>query len=929
MVTDFAYSKIENLVQKHQSLTDDERRQYNEANTQNHFIIPLFEALGWNFADVNQVSAEEKISRGWVDYAFRLDGLPRFFLETKRLDEDLSDPRWIRQAIDYAWTKGVTWAVLSNFKELIVFNAEWKEENPLRATFIRFNVDTYLTDIERLWWLSRTETQQRRLDREAEQVGKKAHKEPVTELLFADLKAWRAQLVRHLRAYNQAYAPAQIDEAVLRILNRLIFIRTAEDREAEPPRLLPLLRELADRKRMGQLPQALTQLFRELDTTYNSDLFAEHFSEQLDYEPDPMRQLIEDLHEKRGGYVRYNFNAIDADVLGTVYEQYLGQIATPATDTSAQRKTQGIYYTPTFVVKHIIQQTLGRHLSEHGYDAQQPPRVLDMACGSGSFLIEAFDVLDRFVAHARGQTNGTREDGADHARRMEILTQCIYGVDKDEQAVAVAKLNLALKVLRTRNLIPMLHNVRAGDSLIAGAAEELKKAFGKNWQTHKPFNWETEFAPVMRAGGFDVIISNPPYVRTENIPPAMRDFFTQSGQFKCAYKKFDLYVLFLERALSLLRAGGRLGFIIPYSFLNQTYAEPLRRLILESACIESIVDLSGYRVFQAASVETCIVTLRKEQQTAIRRKHYIKVIAQETYDAGIEENGQAFIEIQQANFERTPQAMFRLDLKGAVMPLLEKIEQQSFKLGQLCYVSKGIVAYAESDGRKKADFLHLKRKNKRCVPYLEGKDVQRYVIDFKGWYLDYQPAVMARPTFRELHEKPKLLIRAIAQGLLGAYDAKQHYADQKLICCVQYRQLGQHRQVHVPDDVIADMRFDDKFILGLVNSRLLSHYYHVVLFSGLSILPEDVRQLPIRRINFADPIDQQRHEHVVALVTEMLSLQRDYAEAERAKTDERHGLQRRIDELDAEIDRVVYALYRLTEAEIKIIGKHHAQTSPT
>ncbi|MEW6567757.1 MAG: hypothetical protein AB1449_06250 [Chloroflexota bacterium] len=213
--------QIDALVRKYKSLSPSEVRHYNEENTRKDFILPLFRALEWNTTDATEVSAEEKVSRGWVDFSFRLHGIPRFFLETKRLKEDITKEEWVRQAIDYAWTKGVTWAALSDFEGLRLFNAEWKEANPLQAQFLEFNLDTYLSDFDRLWWLSRPEIAAGTLDRQAEQVGKKVRKEPVSQHLFDDLKLWRSELFRHLRAYNRRTSTAQIDEAVLRILNRL------------------------------------------------------------------------------------------------------------------------------------------------------------------------------------------------------------------------------------------------------------------------------------------------------------------------------------------------------------------------------------------------------------------------------------------------------------------------------------------------------------------------------------------------------------------------------------------------------------------------------------------------------------------------------------------------------------------------------------
>ena len=199
-----AYNQVESLVKRYRALSNAARRSYNEDNTRKDFILPLFRALEWNVENTTEVSAEEKVSRGSVDFAFRLDGIPRFFLETKRMSEGLTKPDWVRQAIDYAWTKGVPWALLSDFEGLRVFNAEWKEDQPVRAQFLEFSIDTYLPDIERLWWLSRSQIAAGTLGTEAEKVGKRPKKEPVTARLFDDLKTWRRELFRHLKPYNKA-----------------------------------------------------------------------------------------------------------------------------------------------------------------------------------------------------------------------------------------------------------------------------------------------------------------------------------------------------------------------------------------------------------------------------------------------------------------------------------------------------------------------------------------------------------------------------------------------------------------------------------------------------------------------------------------------------------------------------------------------------
>ncbi len=161
MPTQSGYDEIERLVKKFKALTKRERDGYNEDNTRKDFILPMFRALEWNIDDAREVAAEEKISRGFVDFSFRVNGIRRFVLETKRVGEDLSDRRWAQQAIDYAYHKGVTWAVLSDFEGLKIFNAEAREANPFQAQFREFSVDEYLPRLEELWWLSRSATRSR------------------------------------------------------------------------------------------------------------------------------------------------------------------------------------------------------------------------------------------------------------------------------------------------------------------------------------------------------------------------------------------------------------------------------------------------------------------------------------------------------------------------------------------------------------------------------------------------------------------------------------------------------------------------------------------------------------------------------------------------------------------------------------------------
>ena len=262
-----AREEVARLVAQFNAMSDRERRTYNEAATRQRFILPLFRALGWNTDNTDEVSPEEQVSRGFVDFAFRIGGVAKFFLETKKIPADLDDPRWAQQAINYAWTKGVTWAVLCDFEGLKVFNAEVREADPRQATFLEFSADSYLTDFDRLWHLSRPACQENALDREAEKWGKRTRKRPVGEQLLENLMDWRRELFRHLRQYNRIWSPTQIDEAVQRTLDRLVFIRTVEDREIEDRRLINLAREYEDAIR--QFRKALSKESERADAQFH------------------------------------------------------------------------------------------------------------------------------------------------------------------------------------------------------------------------------------------------------------------------------------------------------------------------------------------------------------------------------------------------------------------------------------------------------------------------------------------------------------------------------------------------------------------------------------------------------------------------------------------------------------------------------------
>jgi len=252
--------QIGELIEKYNGVEEKRFRGYTEEETKKDFILPLFEALGWNVYNKpkrnDDVSAEETISKKRVDYGFRINGVPKFFLEAKALKADLNNLEFIKQAINYSWHKGCTWAVLTNFKEIGIYNAEWKEVNPLQTHLKTIPCQEFSDRFDDLWLLSKESFEQGLLDKEAERWGKKSKKMPVDKQLLSDFTRFRELLSKNIMKFERNRKlienEEELDESVQRILDRLIFIRNCVDRELEEKILISKLRDWESMGR-GQL----------------------------------------------------------------------------------------------------------------------------------------------------------------------------------------------------------------------------------------------------------------------------------------------------------------------------------------------------------------------------------------------------------------------------------------------------------------------------------------------------------------------------------------------------------------------------------------------------------------------------------------------------------------------------------------------------
>ncbi|HLD48761.1 MAG TPA: type I restriction endonuclease, partial [archaeon] len=371
-----AKKEIQKLVERFENKSPQELKIMNEETTKKNFILPLFRALGWD-VDSEEVSAEEKISKKRVDYGFKINGITKFFLEAKKPSEDvITDADHIRQAINYSYWQSVPWAILTNFKDLIVFNAEWKGKSLSENRFVTLNYKEFIDKFDDLWLLGRESFEKNLIDEKAVTIGKKQKKEPIGSKILGDMIGWRELLTKNINKYDHKMDEETLDESVQRILDRLIFIKSCEDREIENKILQPKQRHWQENWKNAKhgLWDEMILVFREFDSKYNSKLFEEHICEKLMVDNDVISKIITEINNDEAGLVKYDFSAIPADVLGNIYEQYLGHIlkkskkSAKVVEKHAHRKEQGIYYTPTYIVDYIVKNTVLECAKEKSLD---------------------------------------------------------------------------------------------------------------------------------------------------------------------------------------------------------------------------------------------------------------------------------------------------------------------------------------------------------------------------------------------------------------------------------------------------------------------------------------------------------------------------------------------------------------------------------
>ena len=656
---------------------------YNETQVRREFIDPFFEALGWDVANkqgyaeaYKDVVHEEALKVGGgtkaPDYGFRIGGTRKFFVEAKKPSVDIKgDIHPAYQLRRYAWSAKLQLSILTDFEEFAAYDCRIKPDKTDKSSTARvlyFTFDQYLDRWDEIVGVfGRDAILRGSFDKYVESTTSKRGTAEVDRAFLAEIERWRDLLAHTIAVRNLGLSQRELNFAVQQTIDRIIFLRICEDRGIEQyGTLLGLVNG-------GEVYERLLLRFRHADARYNSGLFyfdpeksridaPDTLTPRIAIDDKSLRDILKNLYYPDSPY---EFSVLPGDILGQVYEQFLGKVIRLTTGHRAVveekpevRKAGGVFYTPTFIVSYIVRQTLGKLLAtltlrqvaglapRIGRKAA-PVRVADIACGSGSFQLGAYQfLLDWYLAAyladgaqkwatgrnprlyqtARGEWRLTISE------RKRILLDHIYGVDIDPQAVEVTKLSLLLKVLEgeseqtlnpqlalfpDRVLPDLANNIKCGNSLIGPDfydGKQMALLDDETAQRINVFDWQAEFPQVFADGGFDVIIGNPPYIRIQMMKewaPVEVEYYKQ--RYRAASKgNYDIYVVFVEKALELLNEHGSLGYILPHKFFNAQYGEPLRSVIAEGQHLAEVVHFGDQQVFTGATTYTCLLFLEKQ-----------------------------------------------------------------------------------------------------------------------------------------------------------------------------------------------------------------------------------------------------------------------------------------------------------------------------
>jgi adenine-specific DNA-methyltransferase len=928
---------------------------YQEAEVRKDFIDKLWIALGWDVNhdwQTNPYEQEVKVEPGVTigagqrraDYAFYLAPNfrdPRFYVEAKKPYGDIATADNYFQTIRYGWNSQTPFAVLTDFKQFHVLDCRYKPDvmTGLYRAVGAYNYADFgnREKFAQIYWLfSHEAVAAGSLEKRAAELPKPRGKavqrglfpgayKAVDESFLNELDEFRTILAHAFKEKNPRLESDALTEIVQRTVDRLVFLRFLEDRGIEANRLVDSFGNT------GSAWEDFVAASKRLDAIYNGIVFKRH-----DLLDSPKFRVDEDIFAdicERLAAVNtpYDFNSIPIHILGSIYERFLGKVILATgkrvrvEEKPEVRKAGGVYYTPEHVVRYITGNTVGRLITGKTPAEIAGMRFADIACGSGSFLLGIYDLLLDYHGNYYNQNASKARKGEciqrdgklylSLSKKREILLNNIYGVDIDAQAVEVAQLSLYLRLLqeettgtahqylldfaqtaRMKTLLPDLSkNIVCGNSLVGMDILEGQLFAGEEERKLNAMDFKDAFPEIMKSGGFDAVVGNPPY--GADLSDAAKAYIRE--QFRSYKYKYDSYIYFIERALKIAKKGGYVSYITPEVWLRLENCAPLRKLIAQNAGFRSL-RVYGENVFEQAVVNTVVFVLQKGTDV-----ESIRI-----------EDGLETWEVSTAKWKADPLFAVEYRLRPDASALVVRIKARSCQLAQFGDAIQGITPYDRYTGQSAALIerrgYHFKHKqDKHCGKWLAGEDIARYELHWSGEWLRYGPWLGA-PREPRFFEGPRLLFREIpGEG-------------KRIQATLVLKETLYHGHSITPFRVHESCTVDIRFLLGVVNSRVISWFANLVLSNfGKEVFPklnpQDVKTLPIPNIDMKNSTDRAQHDQMVRWVDSMLEAREQLA---KVKTDkDKAYYTNKCVGLDRQIDQLAYSLYALTEEEIRSVER--------
>ncbi len=628
---------IKSLVAKYEKdISSYRKTAYNETLLRSDFLDPFFEALGWDIKNTagkptneREVILEEGLKANVSenskkpDYTFRLFSERKFFLEAKKPSIKIdSNPASAKQVRRYGFTAKLKISVLSNFEFLTIYDCSEKvkeTDSSTTALIKQYHYTEYEDNFEEIYrLLSQENVYSGQFEHTWSHIEDKIKKFSIDDMFLRQINEWRFMLGEEIYNHEPEINEDSLNDIVQSYLNSIIFLRVCEDRSLEEYKTLLYFATSEDF-------EALIAKFVEADKKYNSGLFGNQFTEKIISDNKSIFwHIIKNLYYPESPY---SFSVFSSDILGNIYEIFLAEKLYIDNKKVILRKKpenidRDIITTPTNIIQDILRQTV-IPFCKHKTDREIiNGDFSDIACGSGAFLLETYQLIcdtliDYYLVNDKEKLMQTTIDTykLPFEIKKDVLLKCIYGVDKDFNAVQACKFGLLLKLLESEDnnsigdikpILPSLdNNIFFGNSLLDSSVT--------------PTDDQIEINPFDFPEQFDVIVGNPPYLNTEdmkNITP--KELALYKKHYISAFKQFDKYFLFIERGLDLLKDDGYFGFIVPNKFIKVGAGVKLRGLLQESKSLSHIISFGANQVFHDKTTYTCLLILNKKDNESFK-----------------------------------------------------------------------------------------------------------------------------------------------------------------------------------------------------------------------------------------------------------------------------------------------------------------------